>query len=96
MDDLAASSSFEVNCLMSATESSKDSLQTSPKRFQSAYLKLKLLFTLLLKCEDNVKNTDHCGQPRNIRRQCRVKPLPNQSLWSNMSNEQKFALQNLE
>ncbi|GFO41213.1 amine oxidase [Plakobranchus ocellatus] len=41
--------------------------------------------------------TGHCGQPRNIRRQWRLKPLPNQSLRSNdMPNEQKFALQNLE
>ncbi|GFO37583.1 hypothetical protein PoB_006408800 [Plakobranchus ocellatus] len=52
MDNPAASSSFDVNCSMSATESSKDNLQRSPKQFQTAFWKLKLvLFTLELKLD---------------------------------------------
>ncbi|GFO07265.1 hypothetical protein PoB_003377000 [Plakobranchus ocellatus] len=67
MNDLAASSSFEVNCSMLATESSKDNLQRSPKRFQSAFWKLKLVvFTLELKLDVGVENMGKWSLPHRL------------------------------
>ncbi|GFO24465.1 hypothetical protein PoB_005097000 [Plakobranchus ocellatus] len=80
MDDMAAPSSFEVNCSTSATESSKDNLHRSSKRFQSA------LHRSLWAAQEHLAAMEG---------EATAKPIAEVE-WNDMSNEQKFALQNLE
>ncbi|GFN75885.1 hypothetical protein PoB_000239100 [Plakobranchus ocellatus] len=101
MNDLAASSSFKVNCSTSSMESSNDNLHRSPKRFQSALLKSKTRYIHVI-----IKIRHQAYKYRKMIAAAQIGVGSAETFGgdgreatarrSQRSNDRKFALQNLE